>query len=138
MQVQHVGHRIRGFYRLADYALRWGMIAPDAQRRLQILDFWRRHGLDATREAFQVSRRTLFAWRAKFRTEGGNLAALVPRSTAPKQRRQRQWPPALRAPYTGLTGAGDTGNVAFADFFGNPRGAAKTAVCLPSGRATSA
>jgi len=95
MQVQHVGHRIRGFYRLADYALRWGMIAPDAQRRLQILDFWRRHGLDATREAFQVSRRTLFAWRAKFRAEGGNLAALVPRSTAPKQRRQRQWPPAL-------------------------------------------
>src|SRR5271156_2301018 len=95
MHVQHVGHRIRGFYRLADYALRWGMIAPDAQRRLQILDFWRRHGLDATREAFQVSRRTLFAWRAKFRAEGGNLAALVPRSTASKQRRQRQWPPAL-------------------------------------------
>ena len=95
MQVQHVGHRIRGFYRLADYALRWGMIAPDAQRRLQILDFWRRHGLDATREAFQVSRRTLFGWRAKLKAEGGNLAALVPRSTAPKRRRQRQWPPAL-------------------------------------------
>ena len=37
MQVQHVGHRLRGFYRLAGYALRWGMIAPDAQRRLQIL-----------------------------------------------------------------------------------------------------
>jgi hypothetical protein len=39
MQVQHVGHKIRGFYRLADYALRWDMIAPDAQKRLAILDF---------------------------------------------------------------------------------------------------
>jgi hypothetical protein len=41
MRVQHVGYRIRGFYRLADYALRWGMIAKDAQRRLEILGFWR-------------------------------------------------------------------------------------------------
>jgi len=72
-----------------------GEIAPDAQRRLEILDFWRRHGLDATREAFKVSRRTLFGWRARLRAEAGNVAALVPGSTAPKQRRRRQWPTAL-------------------------------------------
>jgi transposase InsO family protein len=95
MRVQHVGHQVKGFYRVAKYALRWSMIAPHAQRRLEILDFWRRHGLDATREAFKVSRRTLFGWRAKLRAEGGNLAALVPGSTAPKQRRRRQWPTAL-------------------------------------------
>jgi transposase InsO family protein len=97
MQVKPIVERVKGFYRIADYALRWGMIAPDAQLRLQILDFWRRHGLDATREAFKVSRRTLFGWRAKLRAEGGNVAALVPGSTAPKQRRQRQWPAALGA-----------------------------------------
>ena len=95
MRVQHVGHRIQGFYRLADYALRWGMIVPDAQRRLEILGFWRRHGLAATCEAFKLSRRTLYLWRAKLRAEGGNVAALVPGSTAPKQRRRRQWPAAL-------------------------------------------
>jgi hypothetical protein len=95
MRVQHVGHKIRGFYRLADYALRWGMIARDAQRRLEILGFWRRHGLAATCEAFKLSRRTLYLWRAKLRAEAGNVAALVPGSTAPKQRRRRQWPPAL-------------------------------------------
>ena len=39
--------KIRGFYRLAAYALRWGMIAPDAQQRLAILGFWQRHGLAA-------------------------------------------------------------------------------------------
>ena len=64
MQVQHVGHKIRGFYRVADYALRWGMIAKDAQRRLEILGFWRRHGVAATCEAFKLSRRTLYLWRA--------------------------------------------------------------------------
>ena len=61
MRVQHVGHKLRGFYRLADYALRWGMIAKSAQRRLEILGFWQRHGLAATQEAYAVSRRTLYA-----------------------------------------------------------------------------
>ena len=51
MRVQHVGHKIKGFYRLADYALRWGMIATDAQRRWEILRFWQRHGAAATSEA---------------------------------------------------------------------------------------
>ena len=97
MQVRAVVQGVRGFYRLADYALRWGMIAPTAQRRLEILEFWRRHGVEATQEAFRVSRRTLYAWRAKLKAEGGNVAALVPGSTAPKRRRQRQWPPALVA-----------------------------------------
>ena len=43
MQVKPIGQGVKGFYRLADYALRWGMIAPDAQKRLAILDFWRPH-----------------------------------------------------------------------------------------------
>src|SRR5213594_4287060 len=97
MQVKVIGHRVRGFYRLADYALRWGMIAPDAQKRLAILDFWHRHGVAAASEAFKVSRRTLFLWRAKLHAEGGNVAALVPGSTAPKRRRHRQWPAPLIA-----------------------------------------
>jgi transposase InsO family protein len=95
VRVQHVGHKVRGFYRVADYALRWGMIATSAQRRLEILGFWHRHGLAATQEAFAVSRRTLYGWRAKLKAEGGNLAALVPHSTAPKRRRRRQWPAGL-------------------------------------------
>jgi hypothetical protein len=95
MRVQHAGYRLKGFYRWADYALRWGMIAPDAQRRWEILRFWQRYGVAATSEAFRVSRRTLYLWRAKLRAEGGNLAALVPGSTAPKRRRRRQWPAVL-------------------------------------------
>jgi transposase InsO family protein len=97
MQIRPIVERVKGFYRLADYALRWGMIAPDAQKRLAILDFWQRHGLAAAGEAFKISRRTLYLWRAKLKAEGGNVAALVPGSTAPKRRRQRQWPAPLMA-----------------------------------------
>src|SRR3954470_14727191 len=97
MRIQAIGRGVRGFYRLADYALRWEMIAPNAQRRLEILGFCKRHGMTATCEAFKVSRRTLFLWRAKLKAERGNVAALVPGSTAPKQRRNRQWPAPLIA-----------------------------------------
>ena len=81
MRVQHVGHKIRGFYRVAGYSLRWGMIAPDAQKRLTILKFWQRHGLAATQEAFKVSRRTLYWWQNGI---GAVLphAARSPRSSA--------------------------------------------------------
>ena len=97
MRIKSVVQGVKGFYRVADYALRWGMIGPDAQRRLDILGFWRRHGLAAASEAFKVSRRTLYLWRAKLKAEGGNVAALVPGSTAPKNRRRRQWPAPLVA-----------------------------------------
>jgi transposase InsO family protein len=35
------------------------------------------------------------SWRAKLKAQGGNVAALVPGSTAPKRRRRRVWPAAL-------------------------------------------
>lgn len=95
MQVQRVGYRVKGFYGLADYALRWGMVHKDAAARLKILRFFERHGLEATLEAFGVSRRTLYLWKASLRAEDGNVAALVPRSTAPVGRRRRSWPAAI-------------------------------------------
>src|SRR6266404_9354376 len=88
MQVRHIGRGIKGFYRIAKYALRWEMVHKDAQRRLEILKFWHTHGLAATVDAFRVSRRTLFGWKARWQAEG----ALTPGSTAPKHRRRREWP----------------------------------------------
>lgn len=61
MRILRLSHGVRGFIRLADYALRWSrMIAQTAQDRARILAFWERQGLSATQEAFGVSRRTLF------------------------------------------------------------------------------
>jgi len=60
MQVQHIGYRIRGFYRVAALGYLWDMTPKDAQRRFEILCFFDKHGLGATRDAFGVSRRTLY------------------------------------------------------------------------------
>jgi hypothetical protein len=58
VQIHHVGYRIRGFYRLAALGQLWEMTPKDPHRRLEMLRFFDRHGLAATRDAFGVSRRT--------------------------------------------------------------------------------
>jgi transposase InsO family protein len=97
MQVHHVGYRIRGFYRVAKLWHLWEMTPKDAQRRLQILRFWDRHGLQATRDAFGVSRRTLYRWKKALRDQGGNPAALAARPSAPERRRTPKTDPRLVA-----------------------------------------
>jgi hypothetical protein len=47
VQVKHIGYGIRGFYRVAALGHLWVMTPKNAQRRLQILRFWERHGLEA-------------------------------------------------------------------------------------------
>lgn len=95
MQIHRAGYRVNGFYRVGDYALRWGMVHKDAAQRLKILRFFERYGVAATIEAFDVSRRTLYNWKANLAAEGGNVSVLVPGSTAPANRRRRDWPAAV-------------------------------------------
>ena len=71
MQIRWVGYRVKGFLSMADRALYWDMICKSATERLNVLRFWEPHGLLATQEAFGLSRRTLFAWRAQLRAGGG-------------------------------------------------------------------
>ncbi len=94
MQYQHVGYRIRGFYRVADHALRRDMLNDTAQTRLTILTFLETHGLAATQDAFQVSRHTLYRWKAVFQKADRDPTALTSTSSAPKRRRTRPWPAA--------------------------------------------
>ena len=61
--------------------------SPAQVQRARILSFWKKHGTEATKEAFGVSKRTLFRWQSK-----AELGALAPRSTAPKNRRKRETP----------------------------------------------
>ena len=83
----------KGFVSLWQYTLRSrDMITLQAQQRVRILAFWEKHGLTATKEAFSVSRATLFRWQ-RMLTEGhGKLDALNKKSTAPRQRRKRVIP----------------------------------------------
>ena len=66
----------------------------EVERRVKVLGFWSEHGERATRDAFGVSRRTLFRWKRVLKGAQGKLPSLDPKSTAPKNRRSRAYDPA--------------------------------------------
>lgn len=93
MQQIFIGRGVRGFGRLADYAVRWTrMVTDEAKRRARIIAFLEKHGSEAAREAFAVSRRTLFRWRAALKSGGGKFESLNAKSRRPKGVRKRSWP----------------------------------------------
>ena len=80
----------KGFISLWEHVLRFRyMITEKAKQRTRILAFWERHGGAATKEAFNISRRTLYRWQAALKESGGKLEGLNAKSTAPRRRRKR-------------------------------------------------
>src|SRR3989344_5641435 len=67
------------------------MITEIAKQRTRILAFWKKHGTEATEEAFGTKRRTLFNWQKNLKTGGGKLESLNPQKTTPKHKRKRLW-----------------------------------------------
>lgn len=72
------------------------MITKEAQRRAGILTFWRKYGLEAAKEAYQVSRSTLFDWRKTLKVGYGKLESLNPKSKTPKNKRKRAVDPRIK------------------------------------------
>lgn len=93
MQIHRIGYRVRGFWKITDYAVRLlRMVTESAKRRAKILAFWQKHGEQATLDAFSVCRRTLYDWKRKRAAGLGRMEALNPKSRAPQKRRVRTWP----------------------------------------------
>lgn len=67
-------------------------MTPKAKKKFEVLVFWEKHGLEATMDAFQVKRRTLFLWKKQLREGQGKPTALEERSRVPLRRRIRVWP----------------------------------------------
>ena len=65
------------------------MITEQAKERVRILAFWEKHGNEATKEAFSISRRTLFRWQKALKNGVGKLEALNPGNKAPQRKRRR-------------------------------------------------
>lgn len=96
MQIKRYSYGIKGFVRLARYAIRWGrMVTQQAERKYKILIFLEKHGLAATKEAFDVGERTLYLWKAQLATAEGVVTALNNKSTRPHVTRKRIWPAAV-------------------------------------------
>lgn len=94
--------RTKGFVAVYGEALRFrdtaspeysrGMVTNNAEERARILAFWQKHGDAAAKEAFHVSRATLFRWQKMLDSGNGKLDALNPGSTAPRRKRKRVIP----------------------------------------------
>jgi putative transposase len=84
-------HRgIKGFVTTYNHVLRFKyMISEIAKRRIKILSFYEKHGLEATKEAFNISRATIFRWQRALKDKHGKLDGLNAKSKAPKNRRKR-------------------------------------------------
>jgi transposase InsO family protein len=83
---------IKGFLTVYDRAVRYAyMITKTALRRVKILEHWKRHGLESTIHAFEVSERTLWDWKARLNKGDGKPEALNPKNKTPKKKRKRLW-----------------------------------------------
>lgn len=80
----------KGFITMWERVLRFRyMITEQAKERCRILAFWEKYGDMATKEAFGISRPTLFRWQQSLNKALGKLEGLNAKSTAPKVRRRR-------------------------------------------------
>ena len=93
MQIHSKLTGTRGFVSGWEEAIRFrDMITLKAEERVRILAFWQKYGDAAAKEAFAVSRPTLFRWQKTLKEGGGRIEALNPGSTAPKTKRKRVIP----------------------------------------------
>jgi putative transposase len=65
------------------------MITEKAKRKVRILAFWEKHGLDATKDAFHVSKATLYRWSKNLKSGNGKLDSLNDKSKTPHTKRRR-------------------------------------------------
>src|SRR3989338_1421465 len=74
MQQYNKTKGIKGIVTLYNEAVRFRyMITEQAKERCRILAFWEHHGLAVTKEAFQISRATLFRWQKALKEKQGVL-----------------------------------------------------------------
>lgn len=93
MHIRNKSAGIKGLVTAYNDALRFrDMITHEAEERMKILAFWKEHGEKAAKDAYGVSRPTLFRWQKELRAGGGKMESLVPKSTAPKTKRTRVIP----------------------------------------------
>lgn len=91
---KYIGSGIKGFYIMAS-KIREKPMSHTTKQKLDALELWKKHSLQAACDAYNISRSSLYAWRQAYRTRG--LSAIENRSTTPRRRRRRNWPPEVVA-----------------------------------------
>ena len=57
------------------------------ERRLKVIEFFDKYGAEITKEAFNISRSTIYLWKKRLRDSDYYVRALIPFSRAPKKKR---------------------------------------------------
>ena len=76
------GH-CKGFSRLYNYGLKHYpnyMIIKEADQRLKIFKFWKKYGLQATTDAYEIKQSTLYLWNKAYEDSGHMLISLNSKS----------------------------------------------------------
>ncbi len=74
MQVHFKYHKCPGFGKLYEYSFKnTHMITKEANKRLKILLFWDKHGLEATIDAYGAKRSTLYGWKKIYKDSGKKI-----------------------------------------------------------------
>jgi len=87
---------IKGFVNAYEDGLKYRMLTEKAKYKAKVLSFWEKHGLEATIDAFPVSRSTLFLWKKKLKDSQSNLLSLNDKKRTPEHTRKRDWPFEIR------------------------------------------
>ncbi len=68
-------------------------ISDQARFRLEVITHFDKFGLDSTKQAFKLSKATVYRWRNSFKKSKGILSSLVPKRKTPITKRQMQTNP---------------------------------------------
>jgi len=91
MRIFNINKGVKGSRTIQEHAIRFAyMIQETAKRRARALTFWHEHGINATIDAFEVSRSTLHRWKHTLNNSKGKLEVLNNKSKAPKKRNKRR------------------------------------------------
>lgn len=67
------------------------LVDKEAEKRVKILLFLEKHKLEATLDAFDVSERTLYNWKKKYKDGKKTVYSLSNKSRRPNKTRKREW-----------------------------------------------
>ena len=86
----------RGFIANYSYILRIRNMDEEAKRKVRIINHFNQFGLESTKDAFGISKASIYRWKKILENNPRNLKALNKLSTAPKKRRKRIIDPKLQ------------------------------------------
>lgn len=91
MKQIYVESYFKGYRKYLNYSLLKSHSQEEIiSKRLKIIEFFDKYGSIPTKEAFGVSRSTVYLWKSKLKENKGRLTALAPLSRTPKKKRTRQ------------------------------------------------